>query len=81
MDTSFLLPVEEVLQRFHVDEHHGLSDPQVQTATEKYGRNGTVHRLGAKSQKIRANPSGMQLYQKILQLPFGSSFLNNSKIS
>ncbi|MCJ1225740.1 hypothetical protein MMC12_002389 [Toensbergia leucococca] len=39
MDTSFLLPVEEVLQRFHVDEHHGLSDPQVQTATEKYGRN------------------------------------------
>lgn len=44
MDSSFLSSTEEALEHFEVVEHHGLSAQQVQKATEKYGRNGTVHR-------------------------------------
>lgn len=45
MDSSFLLSTEEALGHFKVDEHQGLSSEQVQKATEKYGRNGTVYLL------------------------------------
>lgn len=39
MDTSYLFSTEKVLEHFTVDEHQGLSEQQVQTALEKYGRN------------------------------------------
>ena len=45
MESSFLSSAEVALGHFSVDEHQGLSLQQVQKATEKYGRNGTVHLL------------------------------------
>lgn len=44
MENTYIYSPEEVLNHFHVEEQLGLSDQQVHNATEKYGRNGTVHR-------------------------------------
>jgi len=52
MDYSFLSSTEETLEHFDVEEHQGLSAHQVQEATEKYGRNGTVHRHAQKLQRV-----------------------------
>lgn len=43
MDAAFLSSTEESLEHFQVEEQYGLSDRRVLEATEKYGRNGTVH--------------------------------------
>ena len=43
MDSAFLSSVPAALDHFEVDEGKGLSDHQAQSATEKYGRNGTTH--------------------------------------
>jgi len=43
MDAAFLSSPKEALEHFRVEEQKGLSDRRVQEATEKYGRNGTVH--------------------------------------
>ena len=39
MDSSYLYSTEDTLAHFGVEEQQGLSDQQVQTATEKYGCN------------------------------------------
>jgi hypothetical protein len=43
MEAAYLSSTQQALQHFGVSESQGLSDIQVQKATEKYGRNGTVH--------------------------------------
>ena len=43
MDAAFLASISEALEFFEVEEQKGLDDRQVKQATEKYGRNGTVH--------------------------------------
>lgn len=43
MDASYLTSTEEALEHFKVDEQQGLSEQQVQSAIERYGRNGTVY--------------------------------------
>ncbi len=43
MEVAYLSSPEEALGHFGVVEQKGLSDIQVQKATDKYGRNGTVH--------------------------------------
>ena len=43
MEAPYLSSIEEVLERFHVEEQSGLSDRLVQDATKKYGRNGNLH--------------------------------------
>ncbi|KAL9131850.1 MAG: hypothetical protein Q9217_000296 [Psora testacea] len=39
MNSAYLLSTEEALAHFSVKEQQGLSDQQVRTATQKYGRN------------------------------------------
>ncbi|CAD6575628.1 MAG: hypothetical protein ASARMPRED_007405 [Alectoria sarmentosa] len=39
MDASYLTSTEEALEHFKVDEQQGLSEQQVQSAIERYGRN------------------------------------------
>lgn len=46
MEASYLSSPEEALRYFDVTEQDGLSDAQVRHATDKYGRNGTVHLRG-----------------------------------
>lgn len=43
MEVAYLASPKEALGHFGVVEQEGLSDIQVQKATDKYGRNGTVY--------------------------------------
>lgn len=47
MEAAYLSSPEEALGHFGVAERQGLSDFQVQEATIKHGRNGTVHQCGS----------------------------------
>lgn len=40
MENAFARPVANVLARFGVDEHNGLTDKQVEELRRKHGRNG-----------------------------------------
>ena len=51
MEAAYLSSPEEALDYFGVTEQHGLSDSQVQKATDKYGRNGTVYQDGILSKE------------------------------
>lgn len=51
MDASYLSSTNEALEHFQVKEQQGLSEQQVQRATEKYGRNGTVHHQASSQEK------------------------------
>ncbi len=73
MDSSFLSSTEQALDHFKVDEHQGLSAQQVQKATERYGRNGTVYLLSASPLQNSAEAL-RQLYPKILPHLYGGSY-------
>ncbi len=51
MEAAYLSSPEEALGLFGVVEQEGLSDVQVQKATDKYGRNGTVHERGSSAKE------------------------------
>lgn len=53
MDAAYLFSPEDALDRFGVAEQEGLSDSQVQRATEKYGRNGTIPQHNALTKERR----------------------------
>ena len=43
MENAYVRPTRDCLKHFGVTERDGLSDVQVQIATERYGRNGKSH--------------------------------------
>ena len=79
MDTPYLFSTQKALEHFQVNEQQGLSEQQVQTSLEKYGRNGTVHHHISLQMTVLILP--LQLYQKTLQCHYGSLFLNNLRTS
>jgi magnesium-transporting ATPase (P-type) len=56
MENAFARSTSEVLKHFGVSETQGLTDAQVQSSREKYGRNGkqkiTLRRAKAKKDSI-----------------------------
>ena len=55
MEASYLSSAEEALSHFRVEEHAGLSDRQVETNRDKFGRNGTVEHHTAHPAHSRAH--------------------------
>ena len=78
MDSSFLSTTQEALAYFKVDEHQGLSSQQVQHATGKYGRNGTVYLL-TDTLSLPMLKASHQLYPRILLHLCGNLYWSNSK--
>lgn len=82
MDTAYLSSTEQALQHFEVNESQGLSDRQVQKATEKYGRNGIVHAYALNfKQREQTESSFLQRFPKTLRPLYGNSSSNSLRIS
>lgn len=82
METAYLSSTEQALQHFQVNESQGLSDLQVQQATEKYGRNGTVHACASDfKQREQTKSYFLQRFPKTLRPLYGDSSSNSSRIS